>query len=166
MPQFILDTFGSVHVEGNLPDGTPGGAVVEFVDLDPFTQGYVEALFFTESAPGVDREEFATDDYQARMEEGSTGGSIPGDAAFDDLAPDTLAKIMADCLAYDRDGYSATRAGHDFWLTRNGHGAGFWDRDELKEDGVGADLTDLCGWRTAFPNLDAYWADAGGVHLS
>jgi hypothetical protein len=20
-------------------------------------------------------------------------------------------------------------AGHDFWLTRNGHGAGFWDRD-------------------------------------
>jgi hypothetical protein len=20
------------------------------------------------------------------------------------------------------------RAGHDFWLTRNGHGAGFWDR--------------------------------------
>jgi hypothetical protein len=22
----------------------------------------------------------------------------------------------------------AARAGHDFWLTRNGHGAGFWDR--------------------------------------
>lgn len=21
------------------------------------------------------------------------------------------------------------RAGHDLWLTRNGHGAGFWDRD-------------------------------------
>lgn len=23
------------------------------------------------------------------------------------------------------------RAGHDLWLTRNGHGAGFWDRPEL-----------------------------------
>ena len=23
------------------------------------------------------------------------------------------------------------QAGHDFWLTRNGHGAGFWDRPEL-----------------------------------
>lgn len=25
-------------------------------------------------------------------------------------------------------GYSYAAAGHDFWLTRNGHGAGFWDR--------------------------------------
>lgn len=25
------------------------------------------------------------------------------------------------------------RFGHDFWLTRAGHGAGFWDRDELSE---------------------------------
>lgn len=23
-----------------------------------------------------------------------------------------------------------SQAGHDFWLTRNGHGAGFWDREE------------------------------------
>ena len=23
----------------------------------------------------------------------------------------------------------AAMAGHDFWLTRNGHGAGFWDGD-------------------------------------
>jgi len=22
-----------------------------------------------------------------------------------------------------------SQAGHDFWLTRNGHGTGFWDRD-------------------------------------
>ncbi len=22
-----------------------------------------------------------------------------------------------------------SQVGHDFWLTRNGHGAGFWDRD-------------------------------------
>jgi hypothetical protein len=26
-------------------------------------------------------------------------------------------------------GSNAKRAGHDFWLTRNGHGAGFWDGD-------------------------------------
>jgi hypothetical protein len=25
-------------------------------------------------------------------------------------------------------GYERAQAGHDFWLTRNGHGAGFWDR--------------------------------------
>lgn len=25
----------------------------------------------------------------------------------------------------------AEQAGHDFWLTRNGHGTGFWDRPEV-----------------------------------
>ncbi len=23
------------------------------------------------------------------------------------------------------------QAGHDFWLTRNGHGTGFWDKEEI-----------------------------------
>lgn len=31
--------------------------------------------------------------------------------------------------------------GHDFWLTRNGHGAGFWDRG-LGD--VGIKLTEIC----------------------
>ena len=34
--------------------------------------------------------------------------------------------------AVNRSGYSWSRLGHDFWLTRNGHGAGFWCRDELE----------------------------------
>jgi hypothetical protein len=29
------------------------------------------------------------------------------------------------------DGYSPEQFGHDLWLTRGGHGTGFWDRDEL-----------------------------------
>jgi hypothetical protein len=33
------------------------------------------------------------------------------------------------------DSYAMARAGHDFWLTRNGHGAGFWDREELEIPG-------------------------------
>jgi hypothetical protein len=69
----------------------------------------------------------------------------------DDLTPEALAKVTLDCskfyLAYrgviqaegcpmvERwDGASegqrkAAQAGHDFWLTRNGHGAGFWVGD-------------------------------------
>lgn len=27
--------------------------------------------------------------------------------------------------------YTCSDAGHDFWLTRNGHGAGFWDCDNI-----------------------------------
>lgn len=52
----------------------------------------------------------------------------------DDIAPCTLIKLRKDAA----DFYKAQeplikdrpeQAGHDFWLTRNGHGAGFWDGD-------------------------------------
>ena len=33
---------------------------------------------------------------------------------------------------------------HDFYLTRNGHGTGFWDRDEIYGGMNGAILTTLC----------------------
>ena len=38
-------------------------------------------------------------------------------------------------------GSEYSRAGHDFWLTRNGHGAGFWDGDW--PEGDGKILTDI-----------------------
>lgn len=31
-------------------------------------------------------------------------------------------------LCIENHDYTYERAGHDLWLTRNGHGAGFWDR--------------------------------------
>ena len=30
----------------------------------------------------------------------------------------------------DLTDFAAEYVGHDFWLTRNGHGAGFWDRPQ------------------------------------
>lgn len=30
-------------------------------------------------------------------------------------------------------GWTPEQAGHDLWLTRNGHGTGFWDRDRKVE---------------------------------
>jgi hypothetical protein len=32
--------------------------------------------------------------------------------------------------------------GHDFWLTRNGEGTGFWDRPELRANGLGETLSE------------------------
>ena len=56
-----------------------------------------------------------------------------------DIAPDCYRAMNADCYDFIRSNFSdlcayaerltTKRAGHDFWLTRNGHGAGFWDRD-------------------------------------
>lgn len=34
--------------------------------------------------------------------------------------------LIQDAILYSN--YNWEQAGHDFWLTRNGHGAGFWDR--------------------------------------
>ena len=57
-----------------------------------------------------------------------------------------MRESIIDCLAfYSRiecflsgDNYPTkslvVQAGHDFWLTRNGHGAGFWDRPEIYGD--------------------------------
>lgn len=130
MPEFILDTSGAVLEtrEAYMPR-------ILWKHLDAFTQGYIEALFFTETAPGVSTEEWqATEDHDE--------GSIPDDVAFADLAPASLATIIEDCRAFQEANaealeaaysseavaYDEAHAGHDYWLTRNGHGAGFWDR--------------------------------------
>ena len=53
--------------------------------------------------------------------------------------------------------------GSDFWLTRVGHGAGFWDRGQGE---VGERLTSLVGHGTKFPNVDPYFGDDGEVWLA
>jgi len=68
---------------------------------------------------------------------------------IDDIEGDTVAQMRTDCanfldLAGGWIGDQASDAGHDFWLTRNRHGAGFWDRGNLYgSDGKGRKLTDL-----------------------
>jgi hypothetical protein len=46
------------------------------------------------------------------------------------------------------------QAGHDLWLTRNGHGAGFWDRPEIYGENNAEQLTSACGHNTSFPELN------------
>lgn len=118
-----------------------------FLALDDFTRGYIEALFFTETEPGTTS---ATHDPE-------TQSSLPGDYGFENLAPETLERIIKDCAEFQHknsgwlrhaylpggghDGeYAAIQAGRDFWFTRNGHGVGYRDRKELNED-VGRKLT-------------------------
>ena len=71
------------------------------------------------------------------------GEGEPFDANYgvEDIAPETLSKMTEDCRQFQLDNYfifdelsldDEMRAGHDFWLTRNHHGAGFWDGDWRK----------------------------------
>lgn len=59
------------------------------------------------------------------------GQPLDADATVADLHPTTLAQMRADCLDFLRNhedtiGADTEQAGHDLWLTRNGHGTGFW----------------------------------------
>ncbi|MBT2609907.1 hypothetical protein J7I97_16905 [Streptomyces sp. ISL-87] len=53
---------------------------------------------------------------------------------LDDLSDLTKARMLNDCASFRYAAASLfegreSDAGHDFWMTRNGHGAGFWDGD-------------------------------------
>lgn len=67
-------------------------------------------------------------------------GSVPtwADSAIDRATEDCAA--FRESAGADADGIDDAQLGHDFWLTRNRHGAGFWDRG-LGD--VGKRLTDL-----------------------
>lgn len=68
---------------------------------------------------------------------------------FDDYEPSRmlLARARRDCRAFLRLAgaqvyqHDASQVGHDFWLTRERHGAGFWDRG--KGEYYEKTLTDL-----------------------
>lgn len=51
------------------------------------------------------------------------------------------------------------QAGHDFWMTRNGHGVGFWDGDWSEP--AGSRLDEIT---KAFPQVDLYRGDDGRIY--
>jgi hypothetical protein len=90
----------------------------------------------------------------------------PLDELGAELEADATARMEADCRDFfdaceplwaEADGYSDEQAGHDFWLTRNRHGAGFWDRG-LGD--LGRKLTDMAH---PYGSADLYVTDAGTI---
>jgi hypothetical protein len=94
-------------------------------------------------------------------DESTPQGGEPLDTNYGihDIAPDTIGQALKDCQKFQKDNKALlenldlSQCGHDFWLTRNGHGAGFWDRD-LGE--VGEKLTEAC---KQFPEVSLYVGD-------
>lgn len=88
-------------------------------DLSEALQGYVECALWstTDSA-----ETTLDDNYDASDIQADTMKVMQGDVA------DFLGAIEQRDLNAYLETFSMEALGHDFWLTRNGHGAGFWDR--------------------------------------
>jgi hypothetical protein len=84
--------------------------------LQDMTAAYLEAAEFTDSEQASEDEvfstQFKTDAYEACLN-------------FENACA---------TLEIDIRVYSPEQLGHDLWLTRNGHGAGFWDRKEIYND--------------------------------
>jgi hypothetical protein len=98
--------------------------MTSWTQLDDFTLAHIEAALWI------------TND-----ESDETGG-VPLDMNYsiDDLAPETLEKFADDCKRFQEENAADIdsndeQAGHDFWMTRNGHGCGFWDGDWEEEAG-------------------------------
>jgi hypothetical protein len=112
--------------------------------LDTFTTAYIEAALWSSLH--------------------EDGRPLDDNYGPEDIHPDTLAEMVEDCEAFQRDhaddiGDRAERAGHDFWLTRNRHGAGFWDGDWAHD--VGRRLTDAAH---VYGSVDLYLGDDGMIH--
>lgn len=93
---------------------------------------------------------------------------VPFDSWADetDLSDECRLEFTADCAAFLRDHYTDEVAalwdigqfGHDFWLTRNHHGAGFWDRGH---GDIGRKLTEAAH---VYGEVSLYTGDDGKVH--
>lgn len=98
-------------------------------------------------------------------DESTPDGGEPMDKNYsiEDIHPDTLAAMVADCAKFQEENAAdiaddLSQAGHDFWLTRNGHGSGFWD-GEWPE--AGDRLTEAS---KAYRQVDLYIGDDGKVY--
>lgn len=113
-------------------------------DVDGFVAGYLDAILFTESVGS-----------QSEDEEWNDTSLLSHGCSRDDFTESAVAELRTDCVdfligniadvreycelrgdpvrcssdSFGRTEYSAAEtAGSDFWLSRNGHGAGFFDR--------------------------------------
>lgn len=134
---------------------------IESSILVEFIGGYIEALLWS-----------STDDVNGETLEGLEDYN---------LAPVARVASVSACCAFvaynypdlvaavETPGYSWGHAGHDFWMTRAGHGVGYWDGD-LPDD-IGNRLTAATERANAADGCslvapDPYVGDDGLVYLA
>jgi hypothetical protein len=82
------------------------------INLDAFTLAYIEAALWSST--------------------GDDGEPLDSKYSVANIAPEAMAQITEECDAF-QECFGAMiegreeEAAHDFWLTRCGHGCGFWD---------------------------------------
>lgn len=117
-------------------------------DIKAMVDGYAECAVWV----GTDWDHCASpDDHDGPCSRECVehGNPAPLDERYgtENITVTALDSIRADCQAFATDNavdlleWDAGQAGHDFCLTRNGHGTGFWDRGK---GAPGERLTEAC----------------------
>lgn len=125
---------------------------MNYYELDTFTQAYITCALWS-----------------------SIDNDVPLDSNHDgsDIHSESLAHMAKDCddfrilaaedlaraYAQRKVPYSDEQAGHDFWLNRNHHGAGFWDR------GLGRLGDRLSDAAHSYGDSDLYVGDDGQLYV-
>lgn len=131
--------------------------------LAPFARAYIMAALWT-------------------FDDDAPSGDYETSGRFEELLPlmdaDSLTRLQMDADAFQstwgflwrESGLFAAepheqlltdeQAGHDFWLTRNGHGSGFWDRD------IGAAGEQLTQAAHKCGECNLYRGDDGRIYAS
>ena len=137
-------------------------------DRDAFRRGYRDAMLWANTmtddgdglafAPGDVTDQCAR--YARRLHPTATATMRADSGAFLDYAPSgdstqTCEDIIRRAVC---DNYTFTMAGVDFALTRNGHGAGFWDR------GLGAEGQELTDAAKSFGSSQLYLCADGRIY--
>ena len=118
-----------------------------YIHPSAMVRAYLEAAEFTDCGPDAEAELREADGFSPE----AIAEAAQYCAEFQAANAASLAAAYAAMPSYDEQ-----RAGHDLWLTRNHHGAGFWDRG-LGE--VGERLTKAAhglGERSLYAGDDCY----------
>ncbi len=121
-----------------------GNDIYPSTDGERLFEAFIEALLWSES-----------DD---------NGDPLRDNYCIDDIATGTLLDIFRQCAKFHNGACEfippdrIAEAGHDFCLTRNQHGAGFWDGDWPEH---GDKLTELAH---EFSPLEIYVGDDGLIY--
>ena len=86
--------------------------------------------------------------------------------SLDDLSDEVTMDAIIDCALFQNQnagdleerGFHLEQDGHDFWLTRNRHGTGFWER------GTGDVGNRLTAAAEKFGEYDLYIGDDGKIY--
>lgn len=93
-----------------------------------FIEGYTEAMLWANTwTQREDGEIESVDALTGSYELSEEAQKALEQDCFDFLTPQVV-RLIWGAIRRAEYGYSLQHAGHDFALTRNGHGAGYWDR--------------------------------------